>query len=106
MSQEPLRRAYDGITFFGCRKTIPNEIGHQQKQKGLNADAGSGAPIDIDNIDSDSQDEGVIQKPGTNAQGDDRQLTTESSADVALNGLPSNRVVNDFIIPACKPEDK
>ena len=39
---EPHRKAYDGVTFFGCKKTLPKENGDQMAgESGTNALGGS-----------------------------------------------------------------
>lgn len=77
-SQEPLRRAYDGITYFGCKRTLPKQPTHGQGEM----EADSGAPAMVH--ESASED--------------------EANSSVALDS--AREIVNDFIIPACKKEDK
>lgn len=82
-SQEPLRRAYDGITYFGCKRTLP-------KKRGANCtgemEADSGAPALVNESASDE----------------------DANSSAALDQAVANgkEIVNDFIIPACKKEDK
>lgn len=57
VSHEPFRQAYDGITFFGCKKSIKNQLS-----------GATGGPVENSKLDKE--------------------------------------VVNDFIIPVCKKEDK
>ena len=73
---EPHRKAYDGVTYFGCKKTLPRETNDQVA-------AESGAPA----------------LGGHSSEGDN------SSSMIELND-PQKMVVNDFIIPVCKKEDK
>lgn len=59
VSHQPFRQAYDGTTFFGCKKTIKNQL-----------NGATGGPLE----------------------------SSESRID--------KEIVNDFIIPVCKKEDK
>ena len=70
---ETNRKAYDGVTYFGCKKTLPRNDG------------------------------GMIGESGTNALGGDSDCDNSSILD--LND-PDQEVVNDFVIPVCKKEDK
>jgi hypothetical protein len=78
-SQEPLRRAYDGVTYFGCKRTLPKQLANGEME------ADSGAPAMVHESAS---------------EGDN----SSAALDQAINGM--KEVVNDFIIPACKKEDK
>lgn len=81
-SQEPLRKAFDGVTFFGCKKTLDKkQIAGQNEME-----ADSGAPAMVN--ESASEENG----------------SSSAALDQAINSM--REVVNDFIIPACKKEDK
>ena len=79
-----MRKAFDGVTYFGCKKTMPKKavVGSNEME------ADSGAPAMVH--ESASEDD------------------ANSSAAMELNedALGDKEVVNDFIIPACKKEDK
>ena len=72
------------MTYFGCKRTLPKKL--TDAQNDLEADSGAPAMIN----ESASEDE-------------------ENSSAAALNQNSDGtrkEVVNDFIIPACKREDK
>jgi len=73
-SEDPLRRAYDGVTYFGCKRTLPKQLVHGSGEM----EADSGAPATIHEPASDD----------------------EANSSAALDS--GREVVNDFIIPACK----
>ena len=75
VSHEPLRRAYDGVTYFGCKRTLPKTA-----TSDLEA-ADSGAPALVH--ESASEDGSV---------GDSSSARRE--------------IVNDFIIPSSKEDEK
>ena len=77
---EPLRKAYDGVTYFGCKKTMPRDD-------------------DGDQIAAESGASKLGEQHST--EGDDNN----ASSIIDLND-PKKVVVNDFIIPVCKREDK
>lgn len=79
VNMEPHRKAYDGITYFGCKKTIP-------KDNDIQMAAESGAPA----------------LGGQSSEGENEN---NSSSIMEVND-PNNEIVNDFIIPVCKKEDK
>lgn len=81
-SQEPLRKAFDGITFFGCKKTLAKKLLAGQTEM----EADSGAPAMVN--ESASEEGG----------------SSSAALDQANSG--TKEIVNDFIIPACKKEDK
>jgi len=81
-SQEPLRRAYDGVTYFGCKRTLAKQPAGGAGEM----EADSGAPAMVH--ESASEEE------------------ANSSANLDPHTQLHAEVVNDFIIPACKKEDK
>ncbi len=81
-SQEPLRKAFDGVTYFGCKKTLPKKVLNGQGEM----EADSGAPAMVHESASEED--------------------ANSSAALDHNALSNKEIVNDFIIPACKKEDK
>ena len=73
---EPLRRAWDGVTFFGCKKTLARDEGDE-----MGADTGAPAL-------------------GGQTSEDD------SKSSIVDRNDPTKEIVNDFIIPVNKKEDK
>ena len=66
--------------------------------------------MNIDNADSDSQPDLVIARnnPETkdnDADGDEENIS-DSSIELQKNTDMTDKIVNDFIIPACKQEDR
>lgn len=83
-SQEPLRKAFDGVTYFGCKKTMPRKalVGSNEME------ADSGAPAMVHESASEED------------------ANSSAALDPNEEALSNKEVVNDFIIPACKKEDK
>ena len=78
-NMEPYRKAYDGVTYFGCKKTLPRDDNDQMA-------AESGAPA-------------------LGGQTSEDEENNSKSSIVEVND-PQKEIVNDFIIPVCKKEDK
>jgi len=85
-----LRRAYDGVTYFGCKRTLPKSKVRRSDE--LEA-ADSGAPALVHESCSEG-DDGISSAGGGALDNADSCNNTR------------REIVNDFIIPACKKEDK
>lgn len=82
-SQEPLRKAFDGVTYFGCKRTMAKRLIAGQGE--MEADSGAPALVNESASDDEDQNSSVALDQASNSQ---------------------REIVNDFIIPACKKEDK
>ena len=77
-----MRNSYDGVTFFGCKRTMPRKL----TKSSAEMEADSGAPAMVHESASEED------------------ANSSAAHDQATNN--TKEVVNDFIIPACKKEDK